>query len=308
MKKWAFSLFVIVVSAAAHASWYWPFSSERDDKAPPRLSELMEQASLLIDEAADLAADGKTEEAVAKYRATLVELDRVELANADRAATPEFNSLKNKRAYVEAAIDSLLLAQARDNARPVAVSDTSELQKKYDAQRAARAAAKDREAEARLKPEARDAAASEPADGKSPAPKIEAKSEPAPEAKTEKKAVPKKGPMTRAEKLATASADLARQDFAAVDLMAKELLSEKPNDAAALNLKAAAEVGKGDFKAAEETLDQAILSNPRSPYAYCNMARLYLKSKGDRSGAKRYYETALRIGGARDAKLEALLK
>ena len=114
--------------------------------------------------------------------------------------------------------------------------------------------------------------------------------------------------MTRAEKLATASADLARQDFAAVDLMAKELLSEKPNDAAALNLKAAAEVGKGDFKAAEETLDQAILSNPRSPYAYYNMARLYLKSKGDRSGAKRYYETALRIGGARDAKLEALLK
>ncbi len=300
MKKWAFSLFVIVVSAAAQASWYWPFSHEGEQKAPARVSELMEPASLLIDEAADLAADGKTEEAVAKYRQSLVELDRVELANADRAATPEFNSLKNKRAYVEAAIDSLLLAQARDNARPVAVSDTSELQKKYDAQRAARAAAKDREVQARLKPAARDAAASELAAEKAPEPKVEAKAE--------KKAVPKKGPMTRAEKLATASADLARQDFAAVELMAKELLSEKPNDAAALNLKAAAEAGKGDFKAAEETLDQAILSNPRSPYAYYNMARLYLKSKGDRSGAKRYYETALRIGGPRDAKLEALLK
>ena len=48
-----FALF-FALCAPAVASWYWPFSSD-DEKKPPRVSELMEPASVMIDEAYDLA-------------------------------------------------------------------------------------------------------------------------------------------------------------------------------------------------------------------------------------------------------------
>ena len=46
------------------------------------------------------------------------------------ALTSEFATLRTKRAYVKAAIDSLLLNQAQVNAKPVAVSDTTALEEK----------------------------------------------------------------------------------------------------------------------------------------------------------------------------------
>ena len=85
-------------------------------------------------------------------------------------------------------------------------------------------------------------------------------------------------------------------------------LGLKPDDAAALNLRAAVEMAKGDAKAAEKTLDQAIRSNPRGYHAYYNMARLMAAHKGNLSGAKRYYEAGRSFGGPVDAKLEEILK
>ena len=108
--------------------------------------------------------------------------------------------------------------------------------------------------------------------------------------------------------MAIALEDLAKRDFAAVELTVKEILDEKPNDAAALNLKAAAEMAQGNASAAEKTLDQAIMSNPRGYHAYYNMARLMAGMKGNLSGAKRYYEAGKSIGGPVDAKLEELFK
>lgn len=271
MNKLAICILILTACSAAEASWFWPFSSE-EEQEQPRISDLMEPASLLIDEATDLAADGKTTEAVEKCREALRELDRVEAENADRAATPEFNTLKNKRAYVTATIDSLLLSQAQDNVRAIAVSDTTELQKKYD-ERRAKAEAEKKGAEAA-------------------------------------KAAPKKtrpAARTFADKMALGVEDLRNKDYEAVLLTADALLREKPDDAAALNLKAAAEAAKGEVKAAEATLDRAIQSNPRSHYAYYNMARL-LHSRGNVSGAKRYYDTGRTLGGPADAALEALLK
>ena len=134
MKKLSTLALALALCASAEAAWYWPFSSS-DEKRPPRVSELLENASIMIDEAYDLASDGKTADAVEKYREALRELDRVEAANPDRVKTPEFNTLKNKRATVTAAIESLLLSEARDNARPISVTDTTELQKKYDQSR-----------------------------------------------------------------------------------------------------------------------------------------------------------------------------
>lgn len=140
MRRFLSILPVLMLACGAQASWYWPFGEGEsiDGMKPARLSELMEPASLLIDDAVNLAADGKTDEAVAKYRKALSELDRIEAENPERAKTPEFATLRNKRAYVNANIDSMLLEQVRSNAKAVAVSDTSELERRLAEERAAR--------------------------------------------------------------------------------------------------------------------------------------------------------------------------
>ena len=292
MKQLLLFVLVFALCAKAEASWYWPFSSDETPK-PPRVSELMEPASVMIDEAYDLADEGKTSEAVDKYRMALAELDRIEAENPDRVKEPEFNTLKNKRATVKAAIDSLLLSEAQDNARSIAISDTTELQKKYDAKHSKKPKTEERGA-AKPKPESEATTkATEVADG--------------PEAPAKQPEVIELSQKPKS-KMAIALEDLAKRDFAAVELTVKEILEERPNDAAALNLKAAAEMAQGDAKAAEKTLDQAIMSNPRGYHAYYNMARLMAGLKGNRSGAKRYYEAGRSLGGPVDAKLEELLK
>jgi len=290
MKQLLSFALVIALSAGAEASWYWPFSSDEEPK-PPRVSELMEPASVMIDEAYDLADEGKTSEAVEKYREALAELDRVEAENPDRVKEPEFNTLKNKRATVKAAIDSLLLSEAQDNARTIAISDTTELQKRYDAKHG-KAPKAEEKGDAKPEPEATTEATEVAGEVEAPAERPEVIE------------LPKKPK----SKMAIALEDLARRDFPAVELAVKEILEERPNDAAALNLKAAVEMAQGDAKAAEKTLDQAIMSNPRGYHAYYNMARLMAGLKGNRSGAKRYYEAGRSLGGPVDAKLEELLK
>ena len=290
MKQLLSFALVLALFGGAEASWYWPFSSD-DETKPPRVSELMEPASVMIDEAYDLADEGKISEAVEKYRAALVELDRIEAENPDRVKEPEFNTLKNKRATVRAAIDSLLLSEAQDNAKTIAVSDTTELQKKYDAKHGKAPKMEERVA---AKPESEATTES-----------TEVAAEP--EAPTEQPEVIEL-PQKPKSKMAIALEDLAKRDFAAVELTVREILEERPNDAAALNLKAAAEMAQGDAKAAEKTLDQAIMSNPRGYHAYYNMARLMAGLKGNKSGAKRYYEAGRSLGGPVDAKLEELLK
>ena len=85
------------------------------------------------------------------------------------------------------------------------------------------------------------------------------------------------------------------------------LLAERPNDAAALNLKARIEMNRGDLAAAESTLDQCIRSNPRSYYAFYNMARVLLRSRPGEEGrksAKKYYRRGREVGGPVDEELE----
>lgn len=246
MQKIGLLVLVGALSLDAQASWYWPFGSddEIDDKIPARISELIEPASVLIDEASDFAADGKVNEAVEKYRAALGELDRIERENPERAKGVEFATVRNKRAYVNAAIDSMLLSQVKSNAKAVAVSDTTELEKKL-----------------------------------------------------------------AKEKSKAAMEAISKGDYAAANAIVRQLLKEKPNSAAALNLKAVVEIRQEKFREAEATLDQAIMSNPHSHFAYYNMARLLLQSKTDsKAAAKRYYETGRAMGGPEDAQLEAAFK
>ena len=346
MKKYSAFILVGALALSVQASWYWPFGSD-DEAEPdaPRLSVLLEPASELIDEASDLAAEGKSREAIEKYRQVLTELDRIELENPERVAAPEFATVRNKRAYVNAAIDSLLLAQAQSSARAVAVSDTTELEK-----RLAEEKAKARQ-EKKLKEEAEKAeqekAEAEKAEKKSAAKKVEAKKVAAESDKDEEMpeeaeedseeteapapAAPAAQPKPVAEKAVEqapapapalpaapsrpptrreqAMADIEKGDYAAAKLSVAEMLIEKPNDPVALNLKAAMEMMQGDLKAAEATLDQTIQSNPRSYYAYYNMARLTLKvNPAAKSVAKRYYTTGREVGGPEDGELEAAVK
>ena len=104
-------------------------------------------------------------------------------------------------------------------------------------------------------------------------------------------------------------ADIEAGRFDAAAAAIEEMLVEKPNGAQALNLKAMMEAAQGKFKEAERTLDQAIMSNPRSHFAYYNMAALILQvNPGNKQSAKRYYETGRAVGGPADESLEAAVR
>ena len=271
---------MLVLACGVQASWYWPFGSDDMSEDAPRISELMEPATGLIDEASDLAADGKVDESVEKYRKALDELDRIERENPERSKSAEFATLRNKRAYVNAAIDSMLLSQVKQNARVVAVSDTTELEKRLAEEKGEKKVKVEGEGEQRKKASA-----------------VHLESSPSPQ------------PARPATKRDQAIADIANGDYAAAELLINEMLEAKPNGAMALNLRAAMEMKQGRFDVAEATLDQAIMSNPRSHFAYYNLAILLLqKDAGNKAVAKRYYETGRAMGGPEDAVLEALIK
>ncbi len=271
MKKFGIFVFILVCFSSLQASWYWPFGSDETEEKPKRVSELIEPASLLIDEASDLAAEGKTKEAVEKYRESLKALDQIEAENPERAKKPEFATLRNKRAYVTAAIDSLLLDQVKSNAKAVAVSDTTELEKRLAAEKATAVMTKETKG-----------------------------------TKEGLKSQKPSKPLTNREQALVA---ISSGDWTTAERVIGKMLVEKPNGAVALNLKAVMEVQQGKLKEAESTLDQAILSNPRNHFAYYNMAKLMLQvRKDDKTIAKRYYETGRTFGGPVDAHLEEVFK
>lgn len=286
------------LSLGALGSWYWPFGSD-DEEVIPRVSELMEPASTNIDAATDFEYDGKFDEAIACYAAALRALDMIEAEYPDQMKKPELTTVKTKRAYVKTKIDTLKFLQVKENSKAVAVSDTTELEKKLAEEKAAAAKAA--------------TPATEPAaEGPTPAPAAEVPaSAPAPAAPAAKRAAKRAAPapskaLSRQQRIAKAIAD---GDYAAADADIAETLRTKPNDAAALNLRAMMESAQGKFRDAEHTLDQAIQSNPKSYHAYYNMARLILRAYPDnKDGARRYYETGRAMGGPRNAALEEAAK
>ena len=282
MRKFAVIFFVLVFAGGVQASWYWPFGSdEGPEESPRRISELMEPATKLIDEASDFASDGKVDESVEAYRKALMELDRIERENPERAKSSEFATLRNKRAYVNAAIDSMLLGQVKRNAKAVAVSDTTELERKLAEERGEKLKSGVEVEQRNVK---KSTVRLEPSTSTLPAPK----------------------PTTKRERAMDA---IANGDYAVAEGLIKEMLAERPNGAMALNLRAAMEMKQGRFDVAEDTLDQAIMSNPRSHFAYYNLAMLLMqKDAGNKATAKRYYETGRAMGGPEDAVLEALIK
>ncbi len=300
MQKVCLFLLGVFAVVSLEASWYWPFGSDDDD--PPRLSELVRKSSELIGEASDLASDGKVEEAVLKYRAALDELSRVEREHPELSEKVAGGTIKTKRAYVEAAIDSLLMNQVRENAKPVAVSDTTNLERRLAEERG------------QVVPSVTQEAA-QPVTAKTNAPQA-VKAAPAPQktvARTKKAsaratAKPRRevAPKTPRDEAVKAISD---GNYEKATRLIDALLDEKPNDAVALNLRAVCAASQGDARAAEAALDRAIQSNPRDYHAFYNMAILKLETRqDDRDGARRYYETGRTLGGPRDEAIEEMLK
>lgn len=318
--KFVFGLLLtLLFVGTAEAAWYWPFGSDEVSEAPKRLSDLMEPASDLIDEASDLAAEGKISEAVEKYRAAIDALDKIEAENPERASQPEFATVRNKRAYVNAAIDELLLRQVRQNAKSVAVSDTTGLEQrlleekiKKEDQLEAESLALQKKFKEEDEREARQRASKE----KPPAKQADEKSHgvakapdaPAP-VKAPQRPVPSKEEVRPAAGKDRVVYDIVHGDYAAAAAEIERMLIRKPNDPLAMNLKSALYVTQGKLKEAEDVLDQCIISNPKDASSFYNMALLTLKKDPTAvSSARRYYQTSRTYGGPADPELEEILK
>ena len=249
------------------AAWYWPFGEDEDSPdAKPRLHRLLENANDLIEQAEDAALDGDAEKALELYNSALTNLVDVAAKNPDRAEKPEFAPLRNKIAATSAAIDSIRFAQVNQNIRAVAVTDTTELQKKYDEEQAKKKglklpeekkgdAKKVEEKKVEPKPESKPESPKKSED--SPAP--EKTSAPAASVPV-KKPVPAK-PVAVAgldEKLQTALNEIQSKDYAAADLLLADLEKERPNDLNVLILRAAAQNGLKYHLAARRTLEKAM--------------------------------------------------
>lgn len=290
----------VFAAMGSYGSWYWPFGSSDDDESrPQRVSELLAPASGYIEKASEYAEEGKLDEAIAEYEKALEELDRVETENAERAKNAEFDTLRNKRVQTRTAIDTLRMKRVMDSSRRVAITDTEKLEAEYAKMLEERRNARSGKPQGEVRDETRlvnegvanpgAAVAGNSGGGASAA------GAPAP---------------TRRERLVKAMELLHAKDYAGAHEIIRGLLSEKPNDAASLNLRASVETAQGDYRAAEKTLDQCIQSNPRSYYAYYNLAKLILQTRGEAgaASARSYYEAGRDCGGPVDSSIEETIQ
>ena len=318
MKNAFFVMLSVVLASMAlpvRAAWYWPFGEDEDSPdAKPRLHRLLENANDLIEQAEDAALDGNAEKALELYNSALTNLVDVAEKNPDRAEKPEFAPLRNKIAATSAAIDSIRFSQVNQNIRAVAVTDTTELQKKYDEEQAKKKGLKLPEEEKKEEPKKAEEKKVEPKPESKPESPKKAEDKPAPEKLSPpaasapvKKTVPAK-PVAVAgldEKLQTALNEIQSKDFAAADLLLADLEKERPNDLNVLILRAAAQNGLKYHLAARRTLEKAMRAHPKHYLPYYNLAYLMFKLEGEgAASAKQYYELGRTFGGPQDLRLE----
>ena len=313
----------VCVTLFAQGAWYWPFGSSEDDPSKPlRLHRLLEEANNYIEIAEDEALKGNGDGALENYRLALSELDRVERENPDRAETAEFSPLRNKRAACVAAMDAIRFAQVNDNERAVSVTDTRELQKKWNKKHGIKDEMKDEggkvkdEMEPVEPPEEKPVAkvVEKPVDVpvEKPEAKVEVKPTEKPVAKVEEKSEKKQESKDDfsdfKHRLKTALAEVRNRDYVAADLLLEELAQERPNDLNVLLLRAAAQAGMGSNHAARRTLERAMRAHPRSHLPYYNLANLLLDMGESVETARQYYEMGRSCGGPQWAPLERRLK
>ena len=293
----------LLFSSAADAAWYWPFDLDPDStNKPPRLHRLLEKANDYIELAEDEALAGEGDKAVENYKLALAELDRVEEENPERAETPEFAPLRNKRATCSAAIDAIRFAQINDNVRAVSLTNTKALEKKWRRKHGLQTPEdieEDKQEEARRK--AGKEQAGKPAEGEG-----EKKQEAAPDGTSVQ--APAAAAPSFADRLRAALDELRAKNFAAADAQLAALQKEKPEDLSVLLLRAAAQMGLGQDYAARRTLEAARRADPKSYLPCYNLASLYLKMGEPVSEARAFYAKGRELGGPQSRELEERLK
>ena len=289
-----------------HAAWYWPFGDDEDSPdAKPRLHRLLENANDLIEQAEDAALDGDAEKALELYNSALTNLADVAAKNPDRAEKPEFAPLRNKMAATSAAIDSIRFAQVNDNIRAVAVTDTAELQKKYDEEQS-RKKGKVPSAEEKAEEKKPEPQGSEPVAEPSAKKSVSVSGSVPAENKSAPKSVVVPGLDARMQ---TALDEIQSKDYAAADLLLADLEKERPDDMNVLILRAAAQSGLKYHLAARRTLEKAMRAHPKHYLPYYNLAHLMFKIEGEGvRSAKQYYELGRTLGGPQDYRLERKFK
>lgn len=105
-------------------------AAKNKDKKPEKVSSLLKKSNATMNEAQDAYLDGDAKKAVKLYRQALQEMTDVELQHPDRAGSAEFAPLRFRKALCETEIDRIMLEEVTANARSVAVTDTTELEKK----------------------------------------------------------------------------------------------------------------------------------------------------------------------------------
>ena len=336
MKKFLL-LFLCAVATAPDASAFLGFGGSGGDAAstnkPQRLSVLMRKANDLFDEAEELAAERKRTEALAKYRETVAELEELKRKYPEQTDSPVF---RNRLLHCMTRIDAYKLEDSSMSTYPVSVTDTTELQKKYDEKHG-----RPKKDAASPAPPAPPAKAPEPGDSASaklPAP-------PAPPAKALEHSDSASAKSAARARIRAGDVDAAHdalmsilranpQDREALYLLsfvywtkgdadhALQLLDylvgravKRPasaavtkDDAPALVLFAEIMSARDDFRLARNALDLAMRADPKSPVAYFNMAILLSGDDAMLGPARSYYELGLKMGGARDISIEKRLE
>ena len=297
MKK-TVAILVGVCAMCAQGAWYWPFGDRDSTNAPPRLHRLLQQANDYIELAQDASLEGDADKAIENYRLALAELDRVEAENPDRAATAEFAPLRARRVACNSGIDAIRFAQINENVRAVAVTDTSALQKKWNAKHGI----KD---ESEAKPEPPKPAATNAAPPKVEPPKAEP-----PKAEPPKVEPPKPTPPPKDwdGRIAQAMDFLRARDYAGADVLLESMMNERPKDLNAMLLRAAAQAGTQNYYAAQRTLERAMRAHPKSYLPYYNLANLMIQQGDDLGTAREYYELGRTVGGPENKAIESKLK
>ena len=278
--------FALIVSSCVQASWYWPFESSEDNtNKPPRLHRLLEKANDFIEMAEDESLNGNADKALDCYRQAVDELTRVQMENPDRAETPEFAPLRNKMATCKAAIDTIRFEQINSNIRAVSVTDTAELQRKWNKRHGI----------------------VDPEDAVKPVPIVyKSAGEPA-ASKPEKANVPAK-PADWNARLREAAGLLRSGNNAEAAEYLEKMSKELPDDLNMLIMHSAALAGSGRFYAARKMLEKAAEAHPQSYLPRYNLAYVTLELGEGRKVAQRYYDEGRELGGPVSEDLERRLK
>lgn len=308
MRRVLFLVVPLCAALLAQGAWYWPFGSKEDDPSKPlRLHRLLEEANNYIEIAEDEAMKGNGDKALENYRLALGELDRVERENPERAETAEFSPLRNKRAACVAAMDAIRFAQVNDNERAVSVTDTRELQKKWNKKHGIKDAKdNDKDDHKDVKKDAADVK-KDVVDAKKDAKDV-GKDKDGKGVEAPKETKEGQDPTDDFKyRLRMAIAEVRNKDYVAADVLLDDMLKEKPNDLNLLLLRAGAQAGMGSLYAARRTLEKAMRAHPKSYLPYYNLANLSLQMGEAMSVARQYYELGRTVGGPPQAALEAKL-